>query len=62
MNKNHWISILLDGTVSEDKILDLLDMSFCYTMKTGRYRTRETEESEKSCVNPEVPDPRKRGN
>ncbi|MCD8156471.1 MAG: MmcQ/YjbR family DNA-binding protein [Clostridiales bacterium] len=32
MNKNHLVSILLDGTVSEDKILDLLDMSFCHTM------------------------------
>ena len=28
MNKNHWITILLDGTVSEEKILDFLDMSY----------------------------------
>lgn len=28
MNKNHWIIILLDGTVSEEKILDFLDMSY----------------------------------
>ncbi|MCD8363871.1 MAG: MmcQ/YjbR family DNA-binding protein [Lachnospiraceae bacterium] len=33
MNKKYWISILLDGTVSEDKIWDMLDMSFMNTMK-----------------------------
>ncbi len=33
MNKKYWVSILLDGMVSEDKILDMLDMSFTNTMK-----------------------------
>ena len=28
MNKDNWISILLDGTVDEIKILDFLDRSF----------------------------------
>ena len=28
MNKKYWITILLDGTVSEAKILDFLDMSY----------------------------------
>lgn len=28
MNKQHWITILLDGTVGESKILDYLDMSY----------------------------------
>ena len=28
MNKRHWITILLDGTVGESKILDFLDMSY----------------------------------
>lgn len=28
MNKNDWISILLDGTVGETKVLDLLDGSY----------------------------------
>lgn len=28
MNKNNWISILLDGTVGEIKILDFLDRSY----------------------------------
>ncbi|MCD8147635.1 MAG: MmcQ/YjbR family DNA-binding protein [Clostridiales bacterium] len=33
MNKSNWISILLDGTVPDDTILDLLDASFQNTMK-----------------------------
>ena len=28
MSKQHWITILLDGTVGESKILDFLDMSY----------------------------------
>ena len=28
MNKQHWITILLDGSVSKAKILDFLDMSY----------------------------------
>lgn len=28
MNKQHWITILLDGTVGKSKILDFLDMSY----------------------------------
>ena len=28
MNKHHWITILLDGSVSEAKTLDFLDMSY----------------------------------
>lgn len=27
MNKRHWVTILLDGTVEKSKILDFLDMS-----------------------------------
>ncbi len=33
MNKNHWISILLDGTVSSDDIFNLIDLSFTATAK-----------------------------
>ena len=33
MNKTHWISILLDGTVSDDEIYNLLDMSYGLTGK-----------------------------
>lgn len=28
MNKNHWVSILLDGTVSDKQILPLLELSY----------------------------------
>lgn len=28
MNKTNWMTILLDGTVSEAKVLDFLDMSY----------------------------------
>lgn len=28
MNKEHWISVLLDGTVRDASVLDLLDMSY----------------------------------
>ena len=33
MNKTHWISVLLDGSVDEDKIKWLLDLSFELTGK-----------------------------
>ena len=28
MNKEHWITILLDGTVPEQRIFDLIDISY----------------------------------
>lgn len=28
MNKNHWISILLDGSVPDDQIFPLLELSY----------------------------------
>ncbi|MBQ6323158.1 MAG: MmcQ/YjbR family DNA-binding protein [Lachnospiraceae bacterium] len=31
MNKMHWISVLLDGTVPEERVFDLIDMSFLAT-------------------------------
>ena len=33
MNKEHWITILLDGTVPKQKICDLIDLSFELTSK-----------------------------
>ena len=33
MNKTKWISILLDGTVKKNTVLDLLDQSFSLTGK-----------------------------
>ena len=31
MNKQHWITVLLDGSVQEDRVYDLLDMSYVAT-------------------------------
>ena len=31
MNKEHWITVLLDGTVEEAKVYDLIDVSFAAT-------------------------------
>ena len=31
MNKQHWVSVLLDGTVSEQRVHSLIDMSFLAT-------------------------------
>ena len=36
MNKQHWITILLDGSVSEAKILDFLDISYKLIDRAGR--------------------------
>ena len=36
MNKKYWITMLLDGTVSEAKILDFLDMSYNLIDGAGR--------------------------
>jgi predicted DNA-binding protein (MmcQ/YjbR family) len=34
MNKEHWITVLLDGTVAKQKIFDLIDISYDLTNKT----------------------------
>lgn len=31
MNKEHWITVILDGTVEENKVFDLIDVSFLAT-------------------------------
>lgn len=31
MNKNHWISVLLDGSVNEEEIKSLIEMSYQLT-------------------------------
>jgi hypothetical protein len=31
MNKQHWITVLLDGTVQDEKVCNLVDMSFLAT-------------------------------
>ena len=36
MNKQHWITVLLDDTVSENRVYDLIDMSFLATASTKK--------------------------
>jgi len=31
MNKEHWLTVVLDGSVSEEEIFDLIDLSFYLT-------------------------------
>ena len=41
LNKMHWITVLLDGTVPDDRVYDLLDMSYLATAsskKKEKYR------------------------
>ena len=33
MNKQHWLTVILDGTVEENQILELLDFSYHLTEK-----------------------------
>ena len=32
MNKRHWITVLLDGTVSDNKVFELINVSYQATM------------------------------
>ncbi len=41
MNKTNWISILLDGAVSDDKVLDMLDMSYKMTESKKKAKTKK---------------------
>lgn len=36
MNKEHWITVLLDGTVEEERVCDLIDVSFAATASKKR--------------------------
>lgn len=36
MNKQHWITVLLDGTVAKEQVFDLIDMSFIATASASR--------------------------
>ena len=38
MNKAQWISVLLDGTVNYDKVIDLIDMSYELTLPKRKRR------------------------
>lgn len=39
MNKKYWLTVLLDGSVPEENILNLLDQSFAITAGKGSKRT-----------------------
>jgi len=42
MNKEHWITVLLDGTVPKQKICDLIDISYDLTIEQkGTLRNTE---------------------
>ena len=59
MNKRHWITILLDGSFSEAKILDFLDMSYDLIDGAGRKEENVTYEATKATLkgkfNMEIP-------
>ena len=39
MNKNHWISIVLDNSVSDDQIIPLLELSYdCVAPKVSTHK------------------------
>lgn len=44
MNKNHWISIILDGSVSDDQIIPLLELS--YDSVAPKRRKKQTQPAE----------------
>ena len=37
MNKEHWITVLLDGTVKYEKVCDLIDLSYNLSSKKQRF-------------------------
>ena len=36
MNKEYWLTILLDGTVPKERIYELIDISYGLTMKKSK--------------------------
>ena len=52
MNKQHWITVLLDGTVPEKKVLELVDMSF---MATASAKKKEKIRGPKEWIVPANP-------
>ena len=52
MNKLHWITVLLDGTVSEERVKELIDMSF---MSTASAKKKEKIRPPKEWVIPSNP-------
>lgn len=52
MNKQHWVSVLLDGTVSEQRVRSLIDMSF---LATASAKKREKVRPPKEWIIPANP-------
>ncbi|MBO4243167.1 MAG: MmcQ/YjbR family DNA-binding protein [Clostridiales bacterium] len=52
MNKTHWISVLLDGTVPEDNIFNLIDISF---RATAPHRRKKADRPPKEWLIPANP-------
>ena len=52
MNKMHWITVLLDGTVPEERVKDLIDMSF---MATASAKKKEKHRPPKEWIIPSNP-------
>ena len=52
MNKLHWITVLLDGTVPDEKVFDLIDMSF---MATASAKKKEKIRPPKEWIIPSNP-------
>ncbi len=52
MNKQHWITVLLDGTVAEDKVFGLIDMSY---MATASAKKKEKTRPPKEWIIPANP-------
>lgn len=46
MNKEHWISVLLDGTVETDMLYDLIDVSFLATASKKKKKAQNRKEGE----------------
>lgn len=46
MNREHWLSIVLESTLTKDQVFDLLDMSYELTKKkAGKSSKADTDES-----------------
>ena len=43
MNKMHWVTVLLDGTVSDDQVFELIDMSFLATASPKKKKSTSAE-------------------
>ena len=52
MSKMHWITVLLDGTVPEERVKDLIDMSF---MATASAKKKEKHRPPKEWIIPSNP-------